>query len=205
MTAVQEPRAGRARRPEQPELCVADAAAWRSWLEAHEGSSDGVWLRLGKRAAVDAGSAPTALRYAEALEEALCSGWIDGQARGGDERSYLQRFTPRRARSLWSARNTAAAVRLAEAGRLRPRGLAEVERARADGRWDRAYAGPAAMEVPEDLRAALSADPALADAFAALPAQQRYAACFRIVTASGPATRARRLAAVLEELAHRPG
>lgn len=188
-------------RPEQPELCVADAAAWRAWLEEHESTSDGVWLRLARKAAAADGGGPTTLVYAEALEEALCSGWIDGQSRRGDERAYWQRFTPRRARSLWSVRNTVAVARLAEAGRMRPRGTAEVERAQADGRWDRAYAGPADMVVPDDLRAALDADPAVAAAFAAQPAQDRYAACFRVVTAPSPAVRARRVAAVVERLA----
>lgn len=204
MTAEQQPRTATSRRrPEQPELVVPDAAAWRVWLDEHESLGDGVWLRLARRATAADGGGPTTLVYPEALEEALCSGWIDGQSRRGDERTYLQRFTPRRARSLWSARNAAAVGRLADEDRLRPRGLAEVERARADGRWERAYAGPAAMEVPRDLAAALAADPAAADAFAALPAQERYAACFQVVTAAAPATRARRVAAVVSRLVHR--
>lgn len=192
-------------RPEQPELVVADVAAWRSWLDEHEGTDDGVWLRLARKAAAADGGGPTTLVYPQALEEALCSGWIDGQSRRGDERTYLQRFTPRRARSLWSVRNTVLVARLADEGRLRPRGLAEVERARADGRWDRAYAGPATMEVPPELRAALDADPALAGLFAAQPAQDRYAACFQVATAVTPAARARRVAAVLARLGDGPG
>jgi uncharacterized protein YdeI (YjbR/CyaY-like superfamily) len=181
-------------------LVVADAAAWRAWLDEHEGTSDGVWLTLARKDAVDAGRGPTTLRYAAALDEALCSGWVDGQARGGDADTYGQRFTPRRVRSLWSARNVTYVARLREEGRMRPRGEAEVARAQADGRWDRAYAGPATMAVPDDLRAALDAEPALADAFAALGGQDRYAACHRVVTATTPAVRARRVAAVLDGL-----
>ncbi len=193
-------RAASRRRPEQPVLVVADAAAWRAWIDEHEGTSDGVWLTLARKDAVDAGRGPTTLRYAAALDEALCSGWVDGQARGGDADTYGQRFTPRRARSLWSARNVTHVARLRDEGRMRPRGEAEVARAQADGRWDRAYAGPATMAVPDDLRAALDAEPALADAFAALGGQDRYAACHRVVTATTPAVRARRVAAVLDGL-----
>ena len=188
------------RRPEQPVLVVADAAAWRAWLDEHEDTSDGVWLTLARKDAVDAGRGPTTLRYAAALDEALCSGWVDGQARGGDADTYGQRFTPRRARSLWSARNVTHVARLRDEGRVRPRGEAEVARAQADGRWDRAYAGPATMAVPDDLRAALDAQPSLAEAFAALGGQDRYAACHRVVTATTPAVRARRVAAVLDGL-----
>lgn len=188
------------RRPEQPVLVVADAAAWRAWLDEHEDTSDGVWLTLARKDAVDAGRGPTTLRYAAALDEALCSGWVDGQARGGDADTYGQRFTPRRARSLWSARNVTYVARLRDEGRMRPRGEAEVARAQADGRWDRAYAGPATMVVPDDLRAALDAEPSLAEAFAALGGQDRYAACHRVVTATTPAVRARRVAAVLDGL-----
>jgi len=181
-------------------LVVADAAAWRAWLDEHEDTSDGVWLTLARKDAVDAGRGPTTLRYAAALDEALCSGWVDGQARGGDADTYGQRFTPRRARSLWSARNVTYVARLRDEGRMRPRGEAEVARAQADGRWDRAYAGPATMAVPDDLRAAFDAEPALAEAFAALGGQDRYAACHRVVTATTPAVRARRVAAVLDGL-----
>jgi uncharacterized protein YdeI (YjbR/CyaY-like superfamily) len=112
-----------------PMLTVADAAAWRGWLGDHAAQSDGVWLTLAKKGH----SAPTSLTYDQALEEALCHGWIDSQARGGDEASYVQRFTPRRARSPWSARNVGLVDRLVAAGRMTPAGLAEVERAKADG------------------------------------------------------------------------
>ncbi|WP_435526203.1 YdeI/OmpD-associated family protein [Microbacterium elymi] len=121
------------------ELIVDDAAAWRRWLDAYESTSDGVWLVLAKKGA----TAPTRLIYGEALDEALCSGWIDGPKGARDAATFHQRFTPRRARSMWSARNVEHIARLADQGRLRPRGQDEVDRARADGRWDRAYAGSA--------------------------------------------------------------
>ncbi|MBD3778267.1 MAG: hypothetical protein IE923_03250, partial [Micrococcales bacterium] len=136
-------------------MTVPDVAAWRAWLDAHEADSDGVWLVLAKKGVTD----PTSLTYAEALDEALCSGWIDGQRRGGDATTFRQRFVPRRARSLWSQRNVQHVARLVAEGRMRERGQAEVDRARADGRWERAYAGQASAEVPADLLAALDAVP----------------------------------------------
>ncbi|GIG29624.1 YdeI/OmpD-associated family protein [Cellulomonas marina] len=163
-------------RPEQPELLVPDVAAWRAWLDEHEDTSDGVWLVLAKKGA----AAPTTLVYATALDEALCSGWIDGQARSVDDRIYRQRFTPRRQRSMWSARNVTYVARLTTEGRMRPRGIAEVERAQADGRWDAAYAGPATAVVPPDLEAALDATPAARAAFDALDATNRYAILHRV-------------------------
>ncbi|RJK94936.1 hypothetical protein D5H78_13145 [Vallicoccus soli] len=144
---------------------------------------------------------PTSLTYAQALDEALCEGWIDGQARGGEGGTYWQRFTPRRARSIWSVRNTQYVARLVEEGRMRPRGLAEVERAKADGRWDAAYAGPATIEVPDDLAAALAAEPAAQELFGRLSGQNRYAVLHRVVTAVRPETRARRIAQYVGMLA----
>lgn len=120
-------------------LVVPDAASWRAWLDLHESEPEGVWLLLAKKGT----AAPTSLDYAQALEEALCSGWIDGKAQSVDERTYRQRFTPRRKRSPWSLRNIARVRGLIEAGRMRPRGQAEIDRAKADGRWDHADAGPA--------------------------------------------------------------
>lgn len=122
-------------RDELEELQVADAAAWRKWLAAHHGSSPGVWLVLTKK-----GGTVTALRYAEAVEEALCVGWIDGQARRRDQETTFQRMTPRTAKSHWSFRNVERAERLEREGRMLPSGLAAVEAAKADGRWDAAYA-----------------------------------------------------------------
>ena len=169
---------------------VADAAAWRAWLDRHEDDSDGVWLALAKKGT----TGPTTLTYAEALDEALCSGWIDGQKRSNDTATFLQRFTPRRRASLWSERNIGLVATLVAAGRMRERGQAEVDRAKADGRWDRAYAGSATATVPEDLVAALDAAPAAAALFAELDATNRYAVLHRVMTAPNATTRAARLA-----------
>jgi uncharacterized protein YdeI (YjbR/CyaY-like superfamily) len=169
---------------------VADAAAWRAWLDRHEDDSDGVWLALAKKGT----TGPTTLTYAEALDEALCSGWIDGQKRSNDAETFLQRFTPRRRASLWSERNIGLVAALVAAGRMRERGQAEVDRAKADGRWDRAYAGSATATVPEDLVAALAAAPAAAALFAELDATNRYAVLHRVMTAPNATTRATRLA-----------
>ncbi|PYY38144.1 hypothetical protein DEJ16_05585 [Curtobacterium sp. MCJR17_055] len=169
---------------------VADAAAWRAWLDGHEDTSDGVWLVLAKKGT----TSPTSLTYAQALDEALCSGWIDGSKRGLDAATFLQRFTPRRKASLWSKRNVGLVAALVEAGRMRPRGQAEVDRAKDDGRWDRAYAGAATAEVPEDLRAALDAAPTAAALFAELDATNRYAVVHRVVTAPSETARANRIA-----------
>lgn len=173
--------------PAPDALTVPDAIAWRAWLDRHEDGSDGVWLVLAKKGTTH----PTSLTYAQALDEALCSGWIDGQKRGGDELTFRQRFTPRRARSLWSARNVEHVARLVEEGRMRPRGQAEVERARVDGRWDRAYAGSADAEVPADLLSAL--DPQARARFDALTRAQRYSVLHPLMTAPTPATRQARL------------
>jgi len=177
-------------------LLVADARAWRTWLDENEYVVDGVWLLLAKKGM----PAPTTLTYAEALDEALCSGWIDGQARKHDEAMYRQRFTPRRARSLWSLRNTKHIARLESEGRMRERGRAEVERAKADGRWERAYEGAAKIQVPDDLAAVLKDNPKAAKAFAALKGQNRSAVLQRVVTASTPATRKRRIDTLVERL-----
>ena len=174
---------------ELPELVVKDAAAWRAWLSEHHGDPDGVWLVLAKKGT----EKPTSLSYDQALEEALCHGWIDGQARRRDETTYRQRFTPRRRRSSWSKRNTGHAERLLAEGRMHPAGVAEVERAKADGRWDVAYAGPAEIEVPPDLAKALAAEPKAQAMFEGLNSQNRYAVLYRIATAKRADTRARRI------------
>ena len=166
-------------------------------MDGHEDAPAGVWLVLAKKGT----TTPTTLTYAEALDEALCSGWIDGQRRSFDAVTFLQRFTPRRAGSIWSARNVGYVARLEAEGRMRDRGRAEVLAAQADGRWDRAYAGPATMGVPEDLTAALAASPAAAAAFAGLDSTNRYAVLHRIVTAPNETTRARRLAKLVAMLA----
>lgn len=177
-------------------LVVADRTAWRAWLDRHETDSDGVWLVLAKKGTLE----PTALTYQEALLEALCSGWIDGQRRSRDEATFLQRYTPRRATSLWSVRNIALVEALIAEGRMRPAGHAEIGRAKADGRWDRAYAGAATVEVPEDLRAALDASPSAAAAFEGLTGQNRYSVLHRIITAPSEPSRANRLAKLVAML-----
>lgn len=168
---------------------LADAQAWRAWLDAYEDTSDGVWLMLAKKGV----TTPTSLTYAQALEEALCSGWIDGQSKSIDIATFRQRFTPRRRRSLWSARNVARASRLIDDGRMRSRGLSEIERAKADGRWDAAYAGAATIEVPDDLAAALDAVGPARVTFETLNAQNRYAVLHRVTTALNPRTRQNRI------------
>jgi uncharacterized protein YdeI (YjbR/CyaY-like superfamily) len=134
---------------------------------------------------------PTSLTYEQALEEAACYGWIDGQLNRRDEATYRQRFTPRRPRSAWSANNVALAERLVSEGRMRPAGLAAIDRAKADGRWEAAYAGSASIEVPVDLAEALARRPAARAAFERLNRQNRYAVLYRISTATAPSTRAR--------------
>ncbi|MGC1215597.1 MAG: YdeI/OmpD-associated family protein [Micromonospora sp.] len=182
---------------ELPELIVRDAAAWRAWLAEHHADPDGVWLVLAKRDR----AAPTTLIYDEALEEALCHGWIDGQVRRRNESTYRQRFTPRRARSPWSARNVGIATRLTAEGRMHSAGLAEVERARADGRWDSAYPAQSVADVPADLAAALAAEPKAQAMFGILTAQNRYAILYRIGNAKRAETRQRRIAQFVDMLA----
>ncbi len=172
-----------------------DAAAWERWLAAHPASS-GLWLRIAKK---DAGLA--SVSYAEAIEVALCHGWIDGQRRAFDERSFLQRFTPRRPRSLWSKINVCKAEALIVAGRMRAGGLREIESARADGRWEAAYAGPAAMEVHPELAAALARNRKANAFFQTLDRTNRYAVCWRVQTAKKPETRASRIEKLIAMLA----
>jgi uncharacterized protein YdeI (YjbR/CyaY-like superfamily) len=171
------------------DLILAEAAAWRRWLGEHHATSPGVWLVLAKKAVTQ----PTSLTYAEALEEALCHGWIDGQTGVRDSTTFRRRFTPRRPRSRWSARNVEIIGALRAQGRMLPAGEAEVERAQRDGRWDVAYSGSAAIEVPADLAAALSDHPEARAMFDILTSQNRYAILFRIGGAKQAATRARRI------------
>lgn len=175
-----------------------DAAAFEAWLEQHGEDTDEVWVRFAKK-----GSGAATVTYDEALEAALCFGWIDGKALGLDERFYLQRFTPRRKRSIWSKRNTEKAEALIAAGRMRPAGLRQVEAARADGRWEAAYEGSAAAAVPEDFRRELDANAAAAEFFATLKGQNRYAILYRIQTAKRPETRAKRIREFVAMLAER--
>lgn len=171
------------------ELVVADVRRWRAWLRKHHADPDGVWLVLAKKGVTD----PTSLTYDEALEEAICHGWIDGQRRSRDDATFHQRFTPRRARSPWSKRNVERVERLVAEGRMQPSGIAEVQRAKDDGRWDAAYEGQATMAVPDDLAAALAAEPAAAAMFGELTSQNRYAVLYRIDSAKRPETRAKRI------------
>jgi uncharacterized protein YdeI (YjbR/CyaY-like superfamily) len=182
---------------ETPELTVRDASAWRAWLDENHGEQGGVWLVLAKKGTIE----PTSLIYDEALEEALCHGWIDGQTRRRDDATYLQRFTQRRRRSAWSERNVGLAERLAAEGRMHPAGFAEIERAKADGRWEAAYAGPAAIDMPTDLAAALEAEPRAQELFERLSSRNRYAILYRVTTAKRPATRAKRIAEFVAMLA----
>jgi uncharacterized protein YdeI (YjbR/CyaY-like superfamily) len=172
------------------------AAAWQDWLADYHKAADGLWLKLAKKDAPE----PT-LTYAEALDAALCFGWIDAQTRGLDDSYWLKRFTPRKPGSRWSKINTQKAEALITAGRMQPAGLAEVESARADGRWDTAYAGPRTIAVPDDLAAALAANPAAAAFFTTLNSINRYAILYRIGTVKRPETRARKIAQYVEMLA----
>jgi uncharacterized protein YdeI (YjbR/CyaY-like superfamily) len=183
---------------DEPEtLPFAGAAEWEAWLrEHHETTPAGVWIKFARK-----GSGIPTVTYREALQVALRFGWIDGQARSLDDSYYLQRFTPRRARSIWSKRNREFATALIEAGEMEPAGLREVERAKADGRWDAAYDAPSAAIVPDDLQAALDANAAAAEFFAGLDAQNRYAILHRVQTAKRPETRARRIETFVAMLA----
>ena len=180
---------------ETPELLVIDRVAWLDWLTEHHTEPDGVWLVLAKKGVTD----PTSLTYDEALEEALCHGWIDGQVRRRDGSTFFQRFTPRRARSIWSKRNVAIVERLTADGRMQPRGQEQVDRARADGRWDSAYR-QADGEVPADLAAAVQASPKAAAMFEILTRQNRFALCFRVQNVKRAETRIRKIAAFVEML-----
>ncbi|MGA7705235.1 MAG: YdeI/OmpD-associated family protein [Solirubrobacteraceae bacterium] len=174
---------------DQPLLTLADLEAWRKWLHAQHEQSTGIWLCLAKKGTTE----PTRLTYDQALDEALCHGWIDGQVRRLDERTYRQRFTPRRPRSAWSKRNVGIVERLTAEGRMKPAGVAAVESAKADGRWEVAYSGPARIEVPADLTAALGESPAALAMFEILTSQNRYAVLWRIGNAKRADTRARRI------------
>jgi uncharacterized protein YdeI (YjbR/CyaY-like superfamily) len=171
-----------------PVMLFETQADFEAWLDEHHASSSGAWLRLAKKA-----SGLRSLSYVEAVEAGLCFGWIDGQKKGYDERSWLQRFTPRGPQSIWSKVNRAKAEALIAAGRVRPAGLAAVERARQTGRWDAAYDPASTATVPEDLQAALDASERADAFFKTLSGANRYALLFRIQTAKKPETRARRI------------
>lgn len=179
-----------------PELLVPDAEAWHAWLDSHHADHPGVWLVLHKK-----GGQTTALTYEQALDEALCYGWIDGQIARRDEDSYRQRFTPRRPDSSWSARNVEHVARLTQAGRMQPAGIAAVDAAKARGRWQAAYRGQADMQIPTDLAAALAANPVAAATFDQLDAANRYAIVYRLNAVKRPTIRDRKLAEYVDMLA----
>jgi uncharacterized protein YdeI (YjbR/CyaY-like superfamily) len=161
---------------------------WTAWLKKNHGKSAGVWLRLAKK-----GAEQSSVSYQEALESALCYGWIDGQKKADDEHYWLQKFTPRSARSIWSKINRDKALLLVESGRMAPAGLKEIERARADGRWEAAYDSASKSTVPADFQAALDASPRALAFFSTLDSGNRYALLFRIQTAKKPETRTKRI------------
>lgn len=173
---------------ELPILLFAAPAELEVWLEENHADSAGLWLKIAKK-----GVEPPSVTYAEALELALCFGWIDSQKRGFDERHFLQRFTPRRPGGRWSKINREKAETLIGAGSMRAPGLAEVEGARADGRWEAAYEGARSAKVPADLQRELDASPAAAEFFATLDGANRYAILYRLDEAKKPETRERRL------------
>jgi uncharacterized protein YdeI (YjbR/CyaY-like superfamily) len=172
----------------KPIRSFRDRGSWATWLEKNHASSSGVWLRLARKS-----STLKLVSYEDALQVALCYGWIDGQSKGGDESHTLQKFTPRTKRSIWSKRNRERALALIEAGEMKPAGASEIERAKGDGRWAAAYDSPSTMKVPPDFRAALNEVARAKAFFQTLDGRNRYAILFRIQTAKRPETRARRI------------
>ena len=172
-----------------PQLPFATTADWERWLEDNHASESGIWIRMAKKS-----SGIESVRYPEVLDAALCFGWIDGRREALDETHFLQRFTPRRPRSRWSQINRERVERLIAEGRMRPAGLAEVERARVDGRWDAAYESQSRSTVPDDLQRELDARPGAKGFFEQLDSQNRFAILYRLRDAKKPETRARRLA-----------
>lgn len=184
--------------PDLPTLQFADCHAWEEWLEANHDSSKGVWLKIAKR-----GAARPTVSHADALDVALCYGWIDGQRDAHDGSFFLQRFTRRRSRSKWSQINRDKAKELIAAGRMKPAGLAEVQRAQQDGRWDAAYEPQSRATVPDDFQRELDRNPEAKAFFETLKGQNRYAFLFRIRDAKRPETRAKRIATFVAMLNER--
>lgn len=174
-------------KPDYEMIAFKDSSMWRLWLEANHAKIDGVWLRLYKKS-----SGVPSVSYAEALDEALCYGWIDGQKKSYDEESFLQKFTPRRASSIWSKRNIEHIQRLTEQGRMMPAGISEVERAKGDGRWAAAYDAPSEMAIPAEFLAELKKHPVAEKFFATLNKTNTYAIAWRLQTAKTEETRKRR-------------
>jgi uncharacterized protein YdeI (YjbR/CyaY-like superfamily) len=180
---------------ELPIVELPDQEAWRQWLDANHAEAPGAWLKFAKK-----GSSTRTVTYAEAIEEALCYGWIDGQTRSYDESFHLQRFTPRRPRSKWSQINREKATRLIADGRMHPAGLAQVEGAKADGRWEAAYPPQSTATVPEDFQRELDQNPQASAFFATLKGQARYAFLYRLHNVTKPESRAKRIAGYIELL-----
>jgi uncharacterized protein YdeI (YjbR/CyaY-like superfamily) len=180
---------------EAPIITFTTAAEWEKWLAKHHTQPEGVWLRIYKKA-----SGKLSVDYQQALDEALCYGWIDGIKKSYDEESFIQKFTPRRPKSLWSEKNTQRIERLTAAGKMKPAGIREVEAAKADGRWEKAYASGSDAQVPEDFLAALKKNKKAKAFYETLNKQNQYAIYHRLHTASKPETRAKRLAAIIEKL-----
>ena len=179
----------------EPRLTFATQSEWQAWLEAHGSTSPGVWLRLAKKSAEH----PT-VTYAQALEVALCHGWIDGKKQSEGEHHWLQRFTPRTPTSIWSKINKEKAEALVAAKRMRPAGLAAIERAKRDGRWEAAYASASASTLPDDLQQALDACPKAKAFFEMLDGRNRYAILFRIQNVRKAETRASKIARFVDML-----
>ena len=180
---------------ELPVLFFETSDEFRRWLDNNYNGSEGVWLRFFRK-----NSGILSINYDIALDEALCYGWIDGQAKKFDEQSHIQKFTPRRSRSLWSKRNIEKVTRLEKEGRMRPSGMKEVDAAKADGRWENAYDSPATMTIPEDFLEELSRDQKAAEFFNNLNKTNKYSITWRLQTARKPETRAKRMKAIIEML-----
>ena len=181
---------------EYPVLSFETAEAFRHWLDKYHADASGIWLRMYKKK-----SGVESVNYDLALDEALCYGWIDGQVKTFDEQSYIQKFTPRRAKSIWSKRNIEHIARLDKDGRMKPSGKKAAEDAKADGRWEQAYDSPANMSIPPDLQEALSKDSKMEKFYNSLSKTNKYAINWRLQTAKKPETRERRMKVILEMLA----
>jgi uncharacterized protein YdeI (YjbR/CyaY-like superfamily) len=181
---------------DEPELLFRDRGAWEAWLDKNHATSSGLWLRLARKA-----SGRKSVSYEEALDVALCYGWIDSQGKSEDESYRLQKFTPRAKRSIWSKRNREKALALIKNGQMRPAGLAEVQRAKKDGRWSAAYDSPSRMTVPRDFQAALNRTAQAKAFFKTLDSRNRYAILFRLQTAKRAETRMTRIERFVEMLA----
>lgn len=182
-------------KPDLPIIPFASPKEWEAWLEEHHATSPGLWLKIAKK-----GSGIETVSYAQALEAALCYGWIDGQKASFDENYWLQRFTRRKPRSRWSKVNREKATELIQKGEMKPAGLREVEQAKADGRWDAAYDAQSTVTVPDDLRLELEKNHRAREFFSKLDSRNRYAILYRIQDAKRPETRARRIAQYVDML-----